>query len=90
MTGIMDHNLRRSIRSHIVAACDKRGIALANNVIENLINNRIKEVAEEIATGTRAPFVNWDDMVVRAYHLQEDGRQALIDRKVSVLPSHDG
>jgi len=86
MTAVMDAELRRSIMSHIGAACDRRGIYLAQNVVQNLVTKRLQEVANEMVTGKRAPYVNWDDMVWRAYQKQEEGRQKMAQLSVDARP----
>ena len=77
MNMMRDHDIRRTIHAHIVAAGSKQGIVLASNVIENLINARIKEISETIAVGGSSPMVDWDQIV------QRKNQEAMADKRLS-------
>lgn len=71
---IMNHEMRREIRSHVEASAKKQGLVLEQHTIENLINQRVQAIGREIATG-QPQFVDWDGITRRAFNEQQEGKE---------------
>lgn len=81
------HIVRRETRQSIVDACDTLGISLANNTIENLINERVSEAGAELATGEHIE-VDWIHRVKAAKKKEDEGDK--IFRRIAIRASKDG
>ena len=75
---IMNHEMRREIRSHIESSARKQSFTLEQHTIENLINKRVQAIGKEMATGTTG-FVDWDGITRRAYQDQQEGKEQLAE-----------
>ncbi len=70
--------LRREIRRHIEATSSKMGISLAQNIIENLVTQRVTEIANRDARGPEI-MVIWDDIVKKAVATDVEALQQLVE-----------
>ena len=81
------HSLKRSLREQIEKICDEKQIVLAENVMQNVIHNRIRELADFLASGIKLEL---EERVMDAWSDQEQGKAKAallgIDMKPPPIP----
>ena len=61
---------RLAVRAHIETSMNKLGLLLEEHTIHQVINDYMRSIAEELATGKPLDPVEWDSIVQAAYDEQ--------------------